>query len=138
VEIVAIRPEHVNGLRLALDSIVREGGFLAMDETPKLIELVFFVDGLKRAGLPQFVALDGKRVVGWCDIRDGGVLGMGVIASHRRSGLGSKLLQAASSASPFPRTKLTVFASNTPAIAFYLKHGFAETGRHGELVMMER
>lgn len=135
MNIVRIAPEHVNGLRRALDTVAREGRYLALTEAPKLIAVVHFVDRLARLGCPQFVALDGKTVVGWCDIRpsdeeDGtGVLGMGLLAKFRRMGLGTRLLDACVDACPFERISLAVLASNVGAIAFYERHGFVHHGR---------
>ncbi len=137
IAVVPVEPEHVNGLRRAIESVVREGGLLAMAEVPTLVEVIFFVERLKRAGCPQVVALDGKRVVGWCDVRphatreDVGVLGIGVVAGFRRSGLGSRLLEACLAASRFRTVELQVLASNAAALAFYVRHGFEEPAPDG-------
>lgn len=132
LNIVQLGPEHVNGLRRALDSVAREGRYIALTEAPKLIEVALFADMLARNGCPQVVALDDKAVVGWCDIRPHGAqrgeLGMGVVASHRRRGLGQRLLSACLERSPYPWVELSVFASNTAAIALYEKNAFKRTG----------
>ena len=80
------------------------------------------------------------RIVGWCDItprqRHGsehvGTLGMGVVASCRGQGVGSRLLQHTLDAARklgLERIELEVFASNRDAIAFYERHGFQHEGR---------
>ena len=48
--------------------------------------------------------------------------------SHQRSGIGSALLGEALKAAP-GRTTLDVFEQNTPARAFYEKHGFEARDR---------
>jgi SAM-dependent methyltransferase len=87
----------------------------------------------------QFVATDGERVVGWCDVaprswhgfRHSGVLGMGVVAEWRNQGIGSRLLQAtlaAARAAGLSRIDLEVFRSNRGAIILYEKFGFVHEG----------
>ncbi len=60
------------------------------------------------------------------------ILNMAVYRAHRRSGIGSKLLESAlefSRVAGSARVYLEVRASNGPAIALYARHGFAECGR---------
>jgi ribosomal-protein-alanine N-acetyltransferase len=60
------------------------------------------------------------------------ILNTAVSGAHRRSGIGSKLLEYAMEFSRIAgcdRAYLEVRASNEPAIALYARHGFAESGR---------
>jgi ribosomal-protein-alanine N-acetyltransferase len=60
------------------------------------------------------------------------ILNMAVSMAHRRSGIGSKLLESAlefSRIAHCARAYLEVRASNAPAIALYARHGFTECGR---------
>lgn len=154
--IVPMSECYVNGFRAALGSVAREGKYLALQDAPPLINVVHFVDMLAKAGCPQLLAVDGTKVVGWCDLRPRenaseshiGELGMGVIASHRRQGIGRALLEACLATSPFARVELSVFASNPTAIALYETGGFAREGvrlkalklgdRYEDVVMMAR
>jgi ribosomal-protein-alanine acetyltransferase len=60
------------------------------------------------------------------------ILNMAVCRAHRRSGIGSKLLESAfefSRLAGCARAYLEVRASNGPAMALYARHGFTECGR---------
>jgi ribosomal protein S18 acetylase RimI-like enzyme len=89
--------------------------------------------------VPQFVALRGNDVVGWCDIspmkHEGfthcGTLGMGVRKDFRRLGIGTTLLEQTIGEAKklgLERIELEVFASNTAAIRLYEKAGFLVEG----------
>lgn len=69
----------------------------------------------------------GRQIAG-----DGEILNLAVIPERRRQGEGRALLEAALDEFRARRTGrvfLEVRESNQAAIAFYAKHGFAETGR---------
>ena len=65
---------------------MRERVFLAYQEPFSLVDTAAFVAGNLAAGSPHFVADDGGRIIGWCDLRretipiyaHEGMLGMGV------------------------------------------------------------
>lgn len=109
--------------------------------------------------MPLRVAVDGGRVVGWCDVAPSdwpgcahvGTLGMGLLASHRGRGLGRRLVDAVlatTSAAGLTRVQLDVWARNTAAITLYERAGFQHEGfrrrfRHldgitDDLVLMAR
>ena len=143
--IQAADAKTLNSLHKALDSVARERRWLALAEAPPLAAVVAFADILARQGCPQLVALDGKRVVGWCDIRvhEGalsrhvGVLGMGVVDGYRGRGIGRALLEACLAKSPFARVELSVFADNTAAIKLYEKTGFVHEGVRRRAIRLE-
>jgi len=136
-----IRPVQLGdaaGLQLAIDSVARERRYLATLEGPPLDAVRAFLEQLSRTGV-QVVALDGRAVVGWCDIqvnpregfRHSGVLGMGVLRLYRRRGLGRRLLREAldcAVARGVLRVELEVFAGNTAALALYESLGFRHEG----------
>jgi RimJ/RimL family protein N-acetyltransferase len=88
---------------------------------------------------PVFYALDSARVVGWCDIFPEsnprlchrGHLGMGLLAPYRGKGIGGRLLAATLDQARvfgFEKVELTVYTTNTAAIALYRRLGFLEEG----------
>lgn len=139
IRILPIADEHVGGYHKALDTVARERKYLSMLQAFPLEETRAFVHGMIRSGNPQLVALDGGRVVGWCDISrhffpshaHGGKLGMGIIPSYRGKGLGQRLMEATLQAARdagFMRVELSVHADNARAIALYERVGFVQEG----------
>ena len=138
-QIVPIAVEHITGFRNALGSVARERSYLAQIDAPPLEWATDFVTNNIKNGYAQFVALEGGKVVGWCDIipstRPGfghsGSVGMGILQEWRQHGLGKKLLQACiqkSIENGITRIELEVYANNTAAIALYRRLGFVEEG----------
>ena len=138
-QVMLSRKGHMAGFRAALDSVAREGRFLASKEAPSLAKVRAFVELLVREGGPHFVALHGNQVVGWCDVRlkpatflkHSGVLGMGIVREHRGRGLGRELLAqtlAVCDARGLSRIELQVRIDNGPAIALYRRAGFEAEG----------
>ena len=66
--IIPMQSRHVRGFHEALDSVAREGRFIAMIEAPPLAAARRFVRNGAAAGSVQLVALVHEAVVGWCDI----------------------------------------------------------------------
>lgn len=134
--IAPITLDDVEGFHAALDSVARERRFLASFEAPPLEAAQVFVEANLREGNPHFVAHEGGRIVGWCDIKRSGrpvhahcgVMGMGVVADCRGAGIGRALL-GATRAAGLLRVDLDVRAANTPAIALYERMGFRHEGR---------
>jgi RimJ/RimL family protein N-acetyltransferase len=88
----------------------------------------------------HLLALEGGRVVGSISIRRDdhpatshvATLGMFVVSSHRRRGIGSALLGEAvrwARSYGVERIELTVYPHNDAAIALYQRFGFLEEGR---------
>lgn len=139
-EVRRIRLADAASLRECLDRVARESGLLLFREAPPTEQVESFVRFLLAEDLPQYVAVDGDRVVGWCDIRREepigmehvGVLGMGVHAEYRGQSLGRRLLERCLAHAPgagLERVGLEVFGSNSPAIALYESLGFQHEGR---------
>lgn len=137
----SIKVEDVPGFRMALDSVCRERTFLAALEAPSEQDATEFVLRNVERGYPQFVAVSGCSIIGWCDAIPGdpsagtahvGRLGMGVVREFRGQGIGARLLDATINqgrAVGLEKIELSVYASNKPAIALYEKHGFVEESR---------
>jgi len=139
---VVVRPiafRDIPGFREAVGAVAAERRWLARTSAFSLEQTAVFVAGNIAHGHPQFVADDGGRVVGWCDIfpvprevsPHVGVLGMGVLAAWRRRGLGRRLLAAALDAARgrFEQVDLDVYGGNAAAQALYRGAGFVEQGR---------
>jgi ribosomal protein S18 acetylase RimI-like enzyme len=132
IDVVPVSERTINGLHRALGVVARERKYLALTDAPPLAVMAAFSAMLARNGAPQLVALDGKQVIGWADLRphdEGlarhvGVLGMGLLPDYRGRGIGRRLLDELLRRSPFERVELSVFADNTAAIALYEKAGF--------------
>ena len=139
VEIVPMSRRHVAGFREVLDAVARERRWIAMLEAPPLARVRRFVLNNLKSGAAQFVAVDDGRVVGWCDVtpkthetlRHGGVLGMGVAATHRGRGIGAAMLRSTLDAAlsrGLTRIELVVRVDNEAAIGLYRRHGFEVEG----------
>jgi ribosomal protein S18 acetylase RimI-like enzyme len=140
VKIIPIQEEHIEGFHRCLDEVARERKYLAFVEAPPLEATREFVLGNITRDIPQFVAILDDQVIGFCDIRPNnlegfrhsGQLGMGVLKSFRRQGIGQALTEAALTKAKeqgLERVELEVYASNLPAIHLYEKMGFRVEGR---------
>ena len=146
--IAPISEAHIRGFGAAVDAVAREKRYLAMLRGfPPRMTREFVRATLKR-GNPHFVALAGRRVIGWCDIqpvpRDtmihSGILGMGVVKGFRGKGLGDALMAATLEAGRrfgLTRVELTVREDNVRAKGLYEKHGFVVEGRKRDAVRVE-
>lgn len=137
--IVPITEELIPGYRTAFDKVAKENRFLDYLEAPPAPEAVReFVLSIQNRN-PQFVALDGQTVVGWCAItpkpkpiyHHAGVLGMGVIEGYRGYGIGAALIRATLEAAKlrgFKRIELQVRENSLSAMALFEKAGFVKEG----------
>jgi len=139
VRIEPMRLDHVEGYRRALDVVARERKYLTMLEAQSEPDTLRFVKSNLENGNPMLVALAGREVVGWCDVRreffpsraHRGTLGMGLLPEWRGRGLGQRLLEATlgeARRSGFKRIELDVHADNQRAIGLYEKAGFVREG----------
>ena len=116
--IAPIAEEHIEGFRAGLDSVARERRYLLYLEAPPPEDAGKFLRNNIRNGYPQYVALVGDRVAGWCDVppidrptrAHNGVLGLGVLAEFRGRGIGTALLsEALQGARAFGFTRVELF-----------------------------
>jgi ribosomal protein S18 acetylase RimI-like enzyme len=130
----------IEGFHSCLDSIARERKYLGFIEAPSLEETRKSLTADMERNVIRLIALDGSKVVGWCQIKAGnwegythmGWLQMGVHKEYRRQGIGGTLLdQALQEAKKrgLERVELGVFASNLAAIRLYQNYDFQIEGR---------
>lgn len=149
IKIQSLTDPYIPGFREAVGSVAREKKYLAFLDSPPLEQTQNFVQFLRQHHMPHFVAVSGHdEVVGWCDIspldrpvfNHVGELGIGVIDTFRRQGIGLKLIEAALEAARgrgLTRIELTVRDTNIPAIRLYEKMGFQVEGMHKNAVLID-
>src|SRR5204863_2187659 len=101
IHIVLMAEEHTDSFRVCLDAVSRERRYLALTQAPPADAVREFIRSAIARRVPQFVALDGNQVIGWCDVfpneREGcshaGRLGMGLLPEYRRQGTGRRLAE---------------------------------------------
>jgi ribosomal protein S18 acetylase RimI-like enzyme len=137
--IIPIAEEYLAGWYAAVQAVAAERIYLGRVTVPPFDpERAFPLRHIEH-DWPMYCAVLGDAVIGWADVTPSdipecvhrGVLGMGVVASHRGAGLGSGLLDACIAHAPrsgISKIELTVFADNLAAIALYRKRGFLEIG----------
>jgi ribosomal protein S18 acetylase RimI-like enzyme len=139
VEIVYIRKDLISGWRAACEAVAAERIYLGRVTFPPFDPERALPLKMIENGWPMYCATAGTDVVGWADVTPvdvpecahRGTLGMGVVATHRHSGIGGRLLEACLAHAPrskIEKIELTVYTSNAPAIALYRKYGFADVG----------
>lgn len=100
---------------------------------------------INRRRVHAFVAKDNGKIVGYITVicgkfikvRGTAYILMGVLASHRRRGIGTQLLSEAESfvrAQQMHRIELEVFEQNESAIKLYEKLGYTTEGRRREAI----
>jgi ribosomal protein S18 acetylase RimI-like enzyme len=146
--VVPIELRHIESFGECVGEVARERRYLAIVDAFPIEQNALWVAVNRVRGNPLHVALEGERVVGWCEIRREnlpgrdhcGTLGVGVRAPHRGAGLGRRLMQAALADAwgrGFERVELWVRAPNAAAIALYGKLGFVEEGRRRDAVRLD-
>lgn len=119
--------------------VARERRYLRFIDSPPMAMTVDFLRAGLDAGNPHQAAVDGDKVIGWCDVRrhsfeverHGGTLGIGLLPDYRGRGIGRRLIEAAIAAADargFERIELTVLADNARAIRLYEATGFEREG----------
>jgi ribosomal protein S18 acetylase RimI-like enzyme len=136
VEIRTSCSEDASGVREAIDRVAKERRYLALLDAPSIEEVASFIAD---PNVAMLVAICDARVVGWVDVqrmhRPGyvhrGVLGMGVVSSYRRQGIGRLLLSKVFDRARelgIEKIELEVFRSNVGAISLYESAGFKPEG----------
>ncbi|HEY8240744.1 MAG TPA: GNAT family N-acetyltransferase, partial [Kiritimatiellia bacterium] len=127
IRIVPLEERHFEGYRACLGDVARERKYLCFVDAPPLADSRSFLSAALAKKAPFFVAVAGRRVVGWCDIyasslegfRHSAKLGIGIIEEFRGQGIGRRLMKATLAAARrrgLKRVELEVFASNRNAI----------------------
>lgn len=139
IQIVYPGEKYFASFHETLSKVASERVYLEMIEPPPLEKVAEFQAELIGMNGPVYYALDGDRVVGWCDVfpkenprqAHRGSLGMGILPGYRGKGIGRRLLSAVlDHAKKFglEKVELTVYHTNTDAIALYEKLGFEHEG----------
>jgi RimJ/RimL family protein N-acetyltransferase len=140
IKVVPIQERYADGFHACLDAVAREKKYLAMQEAPPMENVLQFVRENVEGDLAQFLALEGERVVGWCDaialkmgtFQHTATVGMGLLKDFRGRGIGRRMLEstiAKAFGNGIERIELTVYDSNLNAIGLYRKLGFREEGK---------
>lgn len=139
IKIVPISLEHIKEYHTALDIVAKEKKYLAWSKAPPFETTQEFVKKNIENNISQFVVLDDKKVVGWCDVcpnnkpayAHAGTLGMALLPDYRSRGIGRELLITTlrkAKANGLERVELLVYKSNVVAKTFYEKMGFKIEG----------
>ncbi|SCX73155.1 GNAT family N-acetyltransferase [Variovorax sp. EL159] len=139
IVVVPTAESHFESLHRALDIVAREQKYPALTEAPPLAQSIAFYRSVIASGFPHFVAVDGDKVIGWCDMSPVfghsrvhiGVLGIALLPEARGQGLGGRLLQAAIDKAwsrGLTRIELSVRTDNLNAKALYERLGFEHEG----------
>lgn len=140
ISIFPITEAHSKAFHSCLDSVARERKYLGQSEAPPIEKIEAFVRDNVQNNHPQFVAVEGEHVVGWCDaiphwadaLKHRAGLGMGVLNDYRGRGIGKDLLRTCldkARTNGVKRIDLEVRADNEIAISLYEKFGFVHEGR---------
>ena len=140
---IKIRPgrrSDARGFNACVSAVAEERRYIAQIFRPPLAASKKWLAFVLGAKFPLLVAVDGRRIVGWCDVapremagfEHTGGLGMGLLAEFRGRGIGSRLLRtviARCRKRGVEKIELQVLASNRTARALYRKFGFHHEGR---------
>ena len=142
---VIIRPTELHDLPSlveCLNTVFPERRYLAIVEAIPVGEAMNYHATNITAGHPHFVAVDGDRVVGLCDVAPSAppriagqshnaTIGMLLLPENRGRGLGEQLLRPTLEAArgKFERIELSVYSHNDRAHRLYQRVGFVEEGR---------
>jgi ribosomal protein S18 acetylase RimI-like enzyme len=147
--VVPIELRHIESFGDCVGEVARERRYLAIVDAFPPEQNALWVAVNRARGNPLHVALDGERVVGWCEVRRDplpgrehcGLLGIGVRAAYRGRGLGRRLLESALADAwqrRFERIELWVRSPNAIAVELYRKFGFQEEGRRRDAVRLDQ
>lgn len=139
IQIVYASEKYIPSFHALLDQVARERIYIEMIEAPPIESTTAFQKGLIERNAPVFYAIKNDQVVGWIDISPSknprmahrGGLGMGLSKDIRGKGIGTKLMTAALDHAKrigLEMIELSVYTTNTSAIALYKKLGFVEEG----------
>ncbi len=145
VDSIDIRPTQMVDLASlveCLNPVFLERRYLAITEAIPVGEVMNYHASHIAAGHPHFVAMDGERVVGLCDVVPAALpriaalahvatIGMLLASDYRGHGLGERLLRTTLAACKgrWERIELNVYSHNERAHKLYVRCGFIEDGR---------
>src|SRR4051812_16804954 len=100
-EVLPLSEDRTEAFHAVVDSVAREGRYLAMLQAFPLDEVRKYVAECLAKERPHFLAVCDDEVVGWCDISEkprdtlkhSGILGMGIVRPYRERGIGAALME---------------------------------------------
>ncbi len=139
VQIIYAEASYIASFHKALGAVAAEKIYIESIEAPELVDIEKFQLKLIADKAPTYYAVEGERVIGWCDIslknnprmKHRGGLGMGIVDGYRGQGIGTQLMTAALKHAKeigLEKVELSVYTSNVTAIALYRKLGVVEEG----------
>ena len=137
--IIPTAEKYFAELHRALDVVSREKKYLAFLQAPPLADALIFYRHILANDFCQFIAIEGEKLIGWCDILpvDGesrahvGLLAIAVLPDARGKGIGTRLMEAALAkvrSQGLTRIELIVRCDNQRAKALYDRFGFFVEG----------
>jgi RimJ/RimL family protein N-acetyltransferase len=139
IEIVYPSEKYIKSFHQTLDQVAKEQIYIEMIEAKPYQEVAEFQLKLINNNWPVYYAINNNEVVGWADVTPSGnprlahrgFLGMGLLKSFRRKGLGTQLLKRALDHAKkigLEKVELMVYTNNDSAINLYKKCGFTDIG----------
>lgn len=139
IEIRKIEKKDIAGFHQVLTEVANEGKYI-LSVPPIPFEKIesFILNNIKH-NHAQYVAAKGSEIIAWADIIPSsrntmshiGSLGMGVLSTYRKQGIGTNLLSkviAHAWEQGLIRLELEVFSGNDIAIEMYKQHGYTLEG----------
>ena len=139
IDIRPIQLEDYQAFNKAVNSVCDEKIYVANVEGFEINKTKKYVENIVENKHPHVVAVENNEIIGWCgivpDTRKGfshvGILGLGVIKSFRRKGIGKELLNSClnlAKSTDIEKIELEVFSDNNIAIKLYESVGFRQEG----------
>ncbi|MHB1238977.1 MAG: GNAT family N-acetyltransferase [Gammaproteobacteria bacterium] len=139
IELREVRVGDLESFNEALNEVCAERQYMAIAHGIPLEIHRAFLQIVITNRLPQVVAVEHQKIVGWCDViphvEEGfthiGRLGMGVRMSYRGRGIGRELLSEClrhAGRYGLEKVELEVFENNAVAIRLYEAFGFRREG----------
>ena len=139
IDLRPVRESDIESFREAVNGVCAERRYVATINGFSLEQTRAFIGHIIKESLPQIVAIDCEKVIGWCDILPStvegfthvGRLGMGVVKPYRGQGIGRRLLKQCLDAARtigIEKVELEVYSDNLSAIRLYESESFEIEG----------
>lgn len=148
ITIRPIKEDDCAGFHHVLDVVAREKKYISFTEAPPIEGMKAYVLGNIKINAPHFIAIDGKKIIGWCDAppfpRETRAhcyhLGMGLLPEYRGKGLGRQLIKTViqdAIEKGAKRIELTVYENNIRAKKLYANLGFEVEGLQKRMILID-
>lgn len=148
IKIVPLSEQHFEQLYEVFCGVVAEKKFLAWVTAPPKQEAFSYYRSLMKESQSAFVACEGEKVLGHCDIQPAsgdarshvGHIGLYLAPHARNQGIGRKLMTTTISDAfdrGLTRIELTVRIDNTNAIVLYERLGFEMEGTNRNVFLID-